>query len=295
MSVLELRRIFHESICSEIIRVRRKVDRRTNQEILYPNFADGDNISSVEIAWALVHALCADPVHDALSRVANQTIGNRFEQITSHFLLAVFERLHHLRPGRWLFTTDITDIPNFDQYEHLARLETILNTNRELRTFLGSDYIVKPDIVVARFPESDDTINQDEILVDATENLVQLSSLRHVNATSPRPILHASISCKWTIRSDRAQNTRTEALNLIRNRKGRVPHIVAVTAEPLPTRLATLALGTGDLDCVYHFALPELQVAVQAVSNIDQLDMLNTLVEGRRLRDISDLPFDLAI
>ncbi|GAB4419955.1 MAG: hypothetical protein Fur0044_16610 [Anaerolineae bacterium] len=96
------------------------------------------------------------------------------------------------------------------------------------------------------------------------------------------------------IRSDRSQNTRTEALNLIRNRKGHLPHIVAVTAEPLPTRLAALALGTGDLDCVYHFALPELKKAIEEIQNIDQLDMLEMLIEGRRLRDISDLPFDLA-
>ena len=107
--------------------------------------------------------------------------------------------------------------------------------------------------------------------------------------------MHASISCKWTIRSDRSQNTRTEALNLIRNRKGRLPHIVAVTAEPLPTRLAALALGTGDLDCVYHFALHELQDSIKEINNEDQLDMLMMLIDGRRLRDISDLPFDLAI
>jgi hypothetical protein len=108
-------------------------------------------------------------------------------------------------------------------------------------------------------------------------------------------LLHASISCKWTIRSDRSQNTRTEALNLIRNRKGPLPHVVAVTAEPLPTRLAALALGTGDLDCVYHIALPELQKALVQVNNLDQLDMLEMMVSGRRLRDIADLPFDLAI
>ncbi len=82
---------------------------------------------------------------------------------------------------------------------------------------------------------------------------------------------------------------------MIRNRKGPLPHIVAVTAEPLPTRIAPLALGTGDLDCVYHFALLELQQAVVDVDNQDQLDMLETLVAGRRLRDISDLPFDLAV
>jgi hypothetical protein len=97
------------------------------------------------------------------------------------------------------------------------------------------------------------------------------------------------------LRSDRGQNSKSEALNLIRNRKGKLPHIVAVTAEPTPTRIASLALGTGDIDCVYHFALYELQEALIKVNDESQLEMLNTLVEGRRLRDISDLPFDLAI
>ena len=113
--------------------------------------------------------------------------------------------------------------------------------------------------------------------------------------TDNQVILHASISCKWTIRSDRAQNTRTEALNMIRNRKGNTPHIAAVTGEPMPTRLASLALGTGDLDCVYHMALNELQEALKAVGDESQQEMFELLVAGRRLRDISDLPFDLAI
>jgi hypothetical protein len=82
---------------------------------------------------------------------------------------------------------------------------------------------------------------------------------------------------------------------LIRNRKGNTPHIAIVTAEPLPNRIASLALGTGDLDCVYHMALNELQQAVVAANEETLTDMLNLLVEGKRLRDISDLPFDLAI
>jgi hypothetical protein len=97
------------------------------------------------------------------------------------------------------------------------------------------------------------------------------------------------------MRSERAQNIRTEALNLIRNRKGNTPHITAVTAEPLPTRLASLALGTGDLDCVYHFTVPELRDAVEKTGGEDQLEMLLGMIDGRRVRDISDLPFDLAI
>lgn len=100
------------------------------------------------------------------------------------------------------------------------------------------------------------------------------------------------------MRSDRAQNSRTEALNLIRNRKGHLPHIIVVTGEPLPSRLASLALGTGDLDCVYHFALYELQEAVKEYSRNGREDILETLdnlVEGNRLKDISDLPLDLSV
>ncbi len=82
---------------------------------------------------------------------------------------------------------------------------------------------------------------------------------------------------------------------MIRNRKGRVPHIVVVTGEPLPGRIASIALGTGDIDCVYHFALPELIDAVRASEYSDSEEMLETMVNGRRLRDISDLPLDLAV
>ena len=97
------------------------------------------------------------------------------------------------------------------------------------------------------------------------------------------------------MRSDRAQNSRTEALGLIRNRKGHLSHIVVVTGEPMPSRLASLALGTGDIDCVYHFALYELMKAVKEVEAEDAEEMLGILINGKRLKDISDLPLDLAV
>ena len=68
-----------------------------------------------------------------------------------------------------------------------------------------------------------------------------------------------------------------------------------VTAEPLPSRLASIAIGTGDIDCTYHVALHELQDVVSAELWPDAHDMLSIMVEGKRLRDISDLPLDLAI
>jgi hypothetical protein len=160
-----------------------------------------------------------------------------------------------------------------------------------LAAILGQDYLIKPDIIILRETEDDQSINSIERLVDdATANL---ASLRRVNGG--KSIFHASISCKFTMRSDRAQNSRSEALNLIRNRKGRTPHIVVVTAEPLPSRLASLALGTGDLDFVYHIALPELHSAVKKRGSPDSRECLDIMIDGKRLRDISDLPLDLAV
>ncbi|RLC80441.1 MAG: restriction endonuclease, partial [Chloroflexi bacterium] len=224
-----------------------------------------------------------------------QRAGALFEQITKDFLEKAFSLLNHLRPGEWEFFVASVYISRFEQYEHLATLSEFIQKQEELMATLGIDYIIKPDIVIGRRPVSDGVINQHRIVIEPELPLAVYTPLREHNRPSGTLILHASISCKWTIRSDRAQNTRTEALNLIRNRKGHTPHIVAVTAEPLPTRIASLALGTGDIDCVYHFALSELQIAIEESGNQDQADMLYTLINGRRLRDISDLPFDLAI
>jgi len=127
------------------------------------------------------------------------------------------------------------------------------------------------------------------MLVDSKS--AQLTSLRQSNGA--QAILHASISCKWTLRSDRAQNARSEGLNLVRNRKGRLPHIAVITGEPMPSRIASLAMGTGDIDCVYHFALYELRQALVDQDREDTLDLLDTMIAGKRLRDISDLPLDL--
>ncbi|MFQ5709410.1 MAG: NgoMIV family type II restriction endonuclease, partial [bacterium] len=243
------------------------------------------------IAWEIVGQLCGKPVYGTIS---GQKAGTIFQQITKDFLEKAFELLQHIRPGKWIYSIN-TPISNFDQYKDLAEIEKAIKGNRELATTLGSDYIVSPDIVIGRKPEPEKEINKSQKLVNKKDLVAKLTPLREENIDSPKTILHASISCKWTLRSDRAQNSRTEALNLIRNRKGNLPHIVAVTAEPTTTRIASLALGTGDIDCVYHFALNELRTAISTIGDESQMEMLNMLIDGRRLCDISDLPFDLAV
>ncbi len=291
-SIMLLRQAYHASIRKNIIRISAAAKAGKP----YPNMADGSSLSSIDIAWKIVNRLDTSDVYE-LSAITGQTAGNKFEDITKVFIEAAFSLLQHLRPGHWIYSTERTSISRFDQYHHLAYLAYALQKDPKLETMLGanSDYIVTPDIIVARMPVPDDEINTSEQLVDDQTPIAKYTRLRSANQTSIYPILHASISCKWTIRSDRTQNTRTEALNLIRNRKGSLPHIIAVTAEPLPSRIAAIALGTGDLDCVYHFALPELRDALIELGKEDQLDMLDVMVNGMRLRDISDLPFDLAI
>ena len=258
-----------------------------------PSNADGSNKPSCAIAALVAECLCAGRGR----KLSAQTAGNVFEELVCKFLTATFPKLQHLRPGSWdicnLGNKNAVKTASFSQYEHLAILARVIKENQELATIVGNDYMVAPDIVVSRNLCDDREINAPKAFVD---NKVSLKAdLRKANGGNP--IMHASISAKWTMRSDRAQNSRTEALNLIRNRKGHLPHIVVVTGEPLPSRLASLALGTGDLDCVYHFALYELVNAVRkygADDRQDLIDQLEMLIEGKRLKDISDLPLDLA-
>ena len=250
-----------------------------------PSNADKDSRISVALAASILGQM-GDA--QTAAKLPGQTAGADFEEVCAVFARVCFARMAHLRPGDF-FVEKGGGIARFDQYAHLAQLDSISKSNPAIAAALGSDYLIKPDIVVGRNPESDETINSAGVMVDGSSG--QLASIRLSNQI--QPILHASISCKWTLRSDRAQNARSEGLNLVRNRKGRLPHIAVITGEPMPSRIASLALGTGDIDCVYHFALYELRIALEAMGDDDRLETFETMVSGKRLRDISDLPLDL--
>lgn len=284
ISLLGLRRGFHKRLCSEL------VSRRTASEL---NIADGSQRASVELADAML----AEMKLDASAAVkTGQELGSQFASITADFLRSGLALVDHIRPGDWLVATAPVDtrIANFSQYAHLAKLEALLEGHPELETSLGGDYIITPDIVVGRRPIPDLVLNQRGLGVAKDVCVARRASLRLDVDGSALPLMHASISMKWTMRSDRAQNTRTEALNLIRNRKGRAPHVVVVTMEPLPSRIASIAMGTGDIDCTYHVALHELLAGAMKSARADQFQKLKILVEGNRLKDISDLVLDLA-
>ena len=259
--------------------------------------ADTSSRGSKAIAGKIVDILRDkhNYVVNTVDKISGQTLGRQFELLTMEFLQETFPRLQNLRPGQWsilqLGNNNRLKTSDFEQYEHLAYLNALTTENAQLAAALGNDYMVAPDVVIYRNLYEDEEINAGQCIVN--DDICKMAAIRKSNGG--KPLLHASVSAKYTMRSDRAQNSRTEALNLIRNRKGHLPHIVVVTAEPMPNRLASLALGTGDIDCVYHFALYELIEAVNEVGSEDAREILETLVQGKRLKDISDLSLDLAV
>lgn len=261
------------------------------------NVADTDNAGSRRVAALLAERIRRQTeLPSLLEEIPGERQGASFEHLISDFLK---DCLGHMPPssGSWEVLPGPA-LDSFAQYRHLRELKRLSDEHEELRLYLGSAYVIRPDIVVARHPMEDEELGVD--LIGRGDDLARATFLRKSNAAAhlALPVLHASVSCKWTLRSDRAQNARTEALNLIRDRKGRVPAITVVTAEPMPSRLASLADGTGDIDRVYHVALYELQGAVQDFVTEDPTkgyweEDLARMARGLRLADISDLPFDL--
>lgn len=254
--------------------------------------ADKANKASVEIARGIIQRI---GVHTDASRLAGQSSGHQFEGICAEFIRATFSALGHMRPGNWTITKGVgggrMGIARFEQYSHLEALANLAAKTPELAAALGSDYLIKPDVVIYREPEPDVNFNKNGPFISA--DVARHSGLRASN--NSLAILHASISCKWTLRSDRAQNARSEGLNLVRNRKGRLPHITVITGEPTPSRISSIALGTGDIDHVYHFALHEMLDTVKDLGMGDAEDSILMMIQGKRLRDISDLPLDLIV
>jgi NgoMIV restriction enzyme len=190
------------------------------------------------------------------------TFGTPFEvAIRDHMR----SQLPSLDPHRsWIIENSLS-VANFDQYRHLDVLDKAVKRDVTLRTEFGRDYRVVPDVVIG----------------------VQRASLL--------PLLHAVISCKWSMRSDRVQNVRPEGSTLMRHRRGRAPHFVVVTCEPLPSRISAIAMTTGEVDRVYHVAFEETAEAVAKFGTKHQRDTWLELVAQGRLWDFNALPETIAL
>lgn len=232
--------------------------RRSGKSKL-PNVSDSNSEISKAVSEKLLELLGLP----APGFEPSDSPGTQLERAVARHLQ---DELSRLKPaGKWEVRATGNPLTGFAQYRHLQDLNNAVKQDASgtLRIVVGADYLVKPDVTVARLRD-------------------------------PHPVLHASVSCKWTLRSDRAQNARTEARGLLSHRKGRAPHITVVTAEPLPSRLASLGFGTGDIDAVYHICFQELEEAVQSVGSKKEKTDLEVLIEGDRLRDYNCLASVLA-
>jgi hypothetical protein len=230
-----------------------------------PNSADVDNGESLDLGAAVLTALgIINPnvSHIPPSTKPPATPGTPLERSVQTHLASL---LPELDPHRTWAVERGRQITHFAQYHHLLGVTQAIDENPNLRVTLGTDYLIKPDVTVAQLGTP--TFNG-------------------------QPWLHAAVACKWTIRSDRVQNIRHENNNMIRHRRGRLPHLVTVTAEPLPSRLASIARGTGEVDVTYHIAFDELAQAVAASQNASQKNAWDEVVGQGRLRDFAMIAED---
>jgi hypothetical protein len=294
-----------------------------------PTNADGgckiaDNLAALCNAqsWSVLKA--SDPSKQLLSArtapLKPQTIGTEFERLVRWFLQEAFiNQVGFLRTDKFAIPRPSGDISKYLQYRHLVDIGSITKlvqqtmgplSNDDMRLISrlkASSYLIRPDVVIENIPITAEKLNErwrdwrsantvgphdigDEY-VSASDNNGTVLLNENNNESS---LLHAIISCKWTIRSDRGQNVRSEARFSTNERRGSTPHVVAVTGEPRPTRIRSIALGS-EVDCVYHFDLRKLQNAVETSDNASEIEWLKILMEADRLRDLSALPLDLAL
>lgn len=229
-----------------------------------PNVADVDNAESLSLAAGMLNNLGVLSPFKANQTPAATPLVLPPSNPGSHLENSVRDTLEFdlraLDPTRQWQIRRGALITDYAQYAHLTAIDRLIRADPNLRITVGRDYLIKPDVVVA---------------------------LLGTPTVTPDPWMHAAVSCKWTIRSDRVQNIRHEFGQMIRHRRGRQPHLVTVTAEPLPTRLASIARGTGEVDATYHVAFDELAQAVAASSNVGQQEAWDEVVGQGRLRDFN--------
>ncbi|MDO3634461.1 NgoMIV family type II restriction endonuclease [Mycolicibacterium arseniciresistens] len=237
-----------------------------------PNLADMSSRASMHLAGYAYETLDIPQ-----SRVRTQNLdddsaasGTALERAIENDLK---QELQARDPDRTWLVTRTGTVADYAQYTHLNELQALLDQSPALRSTFAGDYQVKTDVYVG----------------------VENSAVSGVE-----PYLHAAISSKWTIRSDRVQNVRHEFGMLVKNRRGRAPHLVLVTGEPLPSRLLSIARGTGEIDAVYHLMYDELDMAVSVLCGDgglypDQRGAWVEMAKQKRLKPYSSLVDDLLL
>jgi len=267
-----------------------------------PNTSDASEAFSVELGQALFEVLGVDP-----GAHGDEPTGGPFADRVAADLRSRAEDA-----GSSTVVTPEMSLNMFEQYKHVGALRGMKpDASRELRRALDRAYalirrkIVSPPRDLARAEEL--ILNVETALSEEIERRrllleqVGVESLLKLDVTASRyrtptsdPELLVGLSLKWSLRTDRAQDCRSQGAKMAALRRGPMPHFAAVTMEPRPYMLNLLAGGSGDVDCVYHLDLPALTTAVEAVCagrplRRTTLETFRRMVAQRRVQDYDEL------
>lgn len=225
-----------------------------------PSNSDPTSRISVEIGLALAEAAGAT---GDLARLDGPRAGVEFERRTARFIEATLTYVNKLTQADWRVETG-SSVAEFARYDHLNSVRQAAVTNDQLAAALYDDHSLAPAVFVGH-------------------------KLKSNHPASPASaVLSAVVACKWMIPRDMDQR----AIDFLRCPEVSEDRIAVVTAEPLPGRIASIAIGIGQ-PCVYHVALKELQDVLARTSWYDSREMLDIMLDQGRLRDILELPLDL--
>ena len=225
-----------------------------------PSNSDPTSRISVEIGLALAEATGAT---SDLPRLDGPRAGVDFERRTVRFIEGALTCVNELTQGDWRVETG-SSIAEFARYDHLNSVRQAAATNNQLASVLYDDHSLVPGAFVGR-------------------------RLKSSHPASPgSAVLSGVVACKWMIPRDIDER----AVNLLRCPEVPGDRVAVVTAEPLPGRIASIAIGAGQ-PCAYHVALKELQDILSRMRWSESREVLEIMVDQGRLRDILELPLDL--
>lgn len=268
-----------------------------------PNTSDRSDKASVALGNALFEVLGVDPDHRG-----DEPTGSPFALSVADHLAAQV----NASPGRVIVEPE-RPLNVFQQYRHVGALADIEIEQSPEYAKAWRRLVAEVRKQVTSPPR---TVERVEGLVKGVDDAVAGDVLRRRRALSevgaesllkldvtiadPQPgrlpELEVGLSLKWSLRTDRAQDCRSQGAKLSALRRGRMPHFAAVTMEPRPYMLNLLGGGSGDIDCVYHLDLRALTQAIDDVygAKVDKnaqrtVATFRRLVEQRRLRDYDEL------
>ncbi|MBD0741639.1 hypothetical protein BG418_09090 [Streptomyces sp. CBMA152] len=195
-----------------------------------------------------------------------------------------FEQYAHLKAARDLAADDAS----LEVDHALQRLASDSDMSVDTRELLQDLQGAMHDLDIRRRSLVD-------LLWDESPLRLDVAAHRTLNLHGDAEVTHlvAGFSLKWSLRTDRLQDPRTQGAKMAAMRRGRMPHFAAVTMEPRPYMLGRLGMGLGDLDCVYHLHLPALTASVDEVlaerRYRKQRETFHRMIDQRRLRDYDEL------